>query len=107
MTRSISFNSELSPRKLSALIWRTNEEGLSLHLAAMQNSPSQPLVTVFRYNPSITPDIAPWSLEVRAMEHGWEINWDEYAARLASSGGRMQLHLMIVLFGGKWRSYEP
>lgn len=41
--------------------------------------------------------------DVRAEDTNFDVLWDEHVARAARSGGRMELHLMVVIEGNRMR----
>ncbi|KAJ6450973.1 hypothetical protein C8R47DRAFT_1329793 [Mycena vitilis] len=72
-------------------------------LALMQDNPGKPIVTVIDYwNGKARPEFKLLEQQ-RAADENHDVCWDEYAARAARSGGRMELHLMLAWDGAVLR----
>ncbi|KAJ7686287.1 hypothetical protein B0H17DRAFT_1136996 [Mycena rosella] len=66
-----------------------------------EETPSTPLITVFKYKHGSAHMFVKTLEEERAHDVEGEFNWDEHIARAARSGARVELYLMVFLDGHK------
>ncbi|KAJ7633581.1 hypothetical protein DFH06DRAFT_689128 [Mycena polygramma] len=104
-------NSDFSPRTLwfmrwlfhsdSALLTTTSE--LCSRLEMMRDYPGDPIVSILDYrNGVLSVETGTLGSERETCDQ-WEVYWDEHRARMARSGGRMELHLMRIWDGSRPR----
>ncbi|KAF7373735.1 MYND-type domain-containing protein [Mycena sanguinolenta] len=115
---------DLSPRNLSfmrAVLHQENEHWttaalkgkgvdislppLALRLVHMEKYPLDPPVVVFDHTGNSLRTTVVTATEERARDVDGDVLWDEHIARVKRSGGRMELHLLIVRDGKRRRRY--
>ncbi|KAJ7633551.1 hypothetical protein DFH06DRAFT_1337035 [Mycena polygramma] len=104
-------NSDLSPRTLwfmrrlfhsdSSLL--TTPSDLCSRLEMMRDYPGDPIVSILDYRDGVLSVETSTLGSERETCDQWEVCWDEHAARMARSGGRMELHLMRIWDGSRPR----
>ncbi|KAJ7080232.1 hypothetical protein C8R44DRAFT_992500 [Mycena epipterygia] len=95
--RNLSFMREIFHRDMQRFKYKENL--LPLRLSNMRKRPSEPLITVLDYTRGGAELYVSRLAYERGQDIKGEVNWDEHIGRANRSGGRMELHLMVVLDG--------
>ncbi|KAJ7633579.1 hypothetical protein DFH06DRAFT_1222302 [Mycena polygramma] len=106
-------NSDFSPRTLWFLRWLLHSDSYLLtttrqlcsRIELIRAYSEDTIVSILDYrNGVLSVDVKTIGSE-RGTCDQWEVYWDEHAARMARSGGRMELHVMRIWDGSRPRQF--